>query len=251
MRNIKIVITEFDDIDSFIDKYKSNLLIKDKQHFVFKSKSNNFKEKIQFDFRIIDWNSEQHLTFLYHLLCSTLVDTFSFLFENKIEKDDYVYVDKNDTFDIKFQNIINWNNWDNTDIFDFFTEIFVTLLQSHKLKNGNKRFSYIFLSILLNKCGYFLNPKNLENNNSDSNQNNKSCESDLYCFVLKLQNIDFKDIKDNFKFINKSESEIFTMYQNCLDYIENNYQDMSYNERHILVKKEIKKWIQKNTVISC
>ncbi|WP_416322656.1 hypothetical protein O7983_000039 [Mycoplasmopsis felis] len=44
-KKYKIIITEFDDVISFINKYKSNLLIKDKQYFILKLKSNDFEEK--------------------------------------------------------------------------------------------------------------------------------------------------------------------------------------------------------------
>lgn len=57
---------------------------------------------------------------------------------------------------IIYSKIIKYSHIEeNSSIFDFLTEIFISCLMNHTLKNGNKRFSLCFLILILESFGYY------------------------------------------------------------------------------------------------
>ncbi|WP_165381414.1 type II toxin-antitoxin system death-on-curing family toxin [Mycoplasmopsis phocirhinis] len=134
------------------------------------------------------------------------------------------------------------------DIFDFVGNLFIFTLQSHKLKNGNKRFSFMFLNTLLRIMGFYLKwtNKSIFIEADIFNYYQQYNEYLIYSFVTKLQNRDFGNYNIN-EFMSSSASDPFL--SRCYKEIAINYSNQTIEERHARVKNEIKIWLKSNLVI--
>lgn len=79
----------------------------------------------------------------------------------------------------------------NMNIFDLFTDIFIRFLTGHYLKNGNKRFAFIFLIQLLFAFGYYFKYS------KGSKQNYKRYTDQITNFTIKLENNRDMDSSNN------------------------------------------------------
>ena len=67
-----------------------------------------------------------------------------------------IYPDQVEKAEASFVNALFWLQYkENLSIFEFVTDIFIKLLNSHYLTNGNKRLASLFLYNFLWECGYF------------------------------------------------------------------------------------------------
>ncbi|WP_324672252.1 type II toxin-antitoxin system death-on-curing family toxin [Mycoplasma sp. 888] len=249
------------DLDTFlreyIEKYKGELLqFGNDKNLYFCSKYNNKKILVKIDVFQIDLNDEAGYDNLIKLIESALDTAFKDInkkFPKKYD-DDYVLIGSKDDIMSKIENIIFYEKDELNDIFDLIGKIFISILEGHRFRNGNKRFTFFFLMCLLSKFKFYLKASDF---NSDLEENyyltdmNYRQENDLFCFVTRLSNRNFEDLKlllDS-KNIDK-DSQVQNMIKNCFLIIDSNDSNLLIKERQEKVKNEIKEWIQKNTLFS-
>lgn len=122
------------------------------ESFVFKSKIEGSEEKIQVHYDIVEFDEELSIV-LYRLLESALDEARKLSTENmgrEITKGSL-----NGIICSKINKFSYFTN-DEFDLFDFVSELFISILMGHKLSNGNKRLSIVFLKVVLWHFGYYL-----------------------------------------------------------------------------------------------
>ncbi|VEU75756.1 death-on-curing family protein [Mycoplasmopsis maculosa] len=235
---------EYNDFENFFKKYKNSLFHIKGNKVYFNSRFSNTLEKIDINIKVLNFNNPDEIE---KIIENTLNKTFEISKNNKTNKDDFEYRDNNDTFLSSMVNICIYEEI--KDIIDFISKLFICILQSHKLKNGNKRFSFMFLNMLLRYLGFYLKwtekTQFVSSKLFDTNYSNN--EYLIYSFVTKLQNRNFTKNDINNLIDTKSENGKFL--EKCLNDIIINYSDKSINERHLIVKQEIYNWLKDNIII--
>ncbi|WP_436358356.1 type II toxin-antitoxin system death-on-curing family toxin [Mycoplasma sp. 480] len=248
MKKKLVFITEKENenFNDFLLKFKNDSVSYENEKFYL---VNDNQEEIFFENIVLDFNDFDDQDYLLEIIKNVINNTFktvNALFIQESE-DDYSYVNNNDTFEDIFERKIGIMSYEINDIFDFFTISFISVLEKHKLRNGNKRFCFNFLINLLEFFGFYF--KNSKKNNKIF-ENHKDKEEEIFCFVTRLSNRTYEDLMLN------SEDEEFKqdnyknqIYKNCFNFIKENDKDIDYRDRKEKVKKEIKEWIIKNTII--
>ncbi|WP_027121280.1 type II toxin-antitoxin system death-on-curing family toxin [Mycoplasma leonicaptivi] len=193
--NKTILITkhEYDNFDVFIEKFKSSDLEKIDQKYFLNSDFDKSKIQINFNPLLLDFTMDQDIKKIMSIVLSALEETFKLVKNYFIKEDleDFRYVDNNDSFDKIIQNILCYSEIH--DIFDLFSNIFIQMLISHKLRNGNKRFSFLFLINLLKSFGFYFK---LDFDLKNKNYYEKIKKNEMFCFVARLSNRSYYDFKE-------------------------------------------------------
>ncbi|MGZ9432044.1 type II toxin-antitoxin system death-on-curing family toxin [Mycoplasma sp. CB776] len=230
----------------FLLKFKNNLLLYEDAKYYLKEN----KEEIIFENIVLDFQEEKSLNEILELLKLTIERSFEtvrtkFPLESD---DDYNYVNINDNFYDIFERKIWLLSYEVDDIFDFFSISFISVLEKHKLRNGNKRFSFAFLINLLIVFGYYFKWSNEDTEIAEFYK--KQQEKDIFCFVTRLSNRSYEDLIANIDDAEfKEDNQKNEIYKNCFNFIKQKDINLNSKDRIEKVKKEIKEWIIQNTLI--
>lgn len=248
MINKKIVITakEYQNFKEFIDTFKSSKVVERDGKYYLNRHPEDIEE-INISPFVINLNNEEYLIEIEKRIAQTLEKTLKLVKDNFVNEgsDDYQYVDENDRFNEIIMRVLYYSEIN--DIFDLFSNIFIQIISSHKLKNGNKRFCFFFLINLLKDFGFYFK---WSSNLKEKNSYQQLQEREMFCFVSRLSNREYSDFIEalNDKEL-ELENEKNNIYKWCYNLIQENDKSYTVKERQEKVKKEIKNWIIQNILI--
>ncbi|WP_435130336.1 hypothetical protein ACR82Z_01650 [Mycoplasma sp. 6243] len=248
MNELEIYITkkEEENFNKFLDKYLSSSVFKLNDEYYFKQKYKAKVNKCSISYNKIDFSDTNDFELLHQLITETVINTFELLQNNWSEEvEDFKYINADDTH---IYYLLRHCEYGINDIFDFFSKLFISLLECHKLINGNKRFAYFFLINLVRFCGFYFKLSTSKKINIYKLKN----ERVVYCFVYKLQNRNYEDVINDYKNLNNSITDLTNAdyLKKCIEEIRLKYENLPVKERQERTKTEIRNWIKKNIVIS-
>lgn len=243
----------------YVKEFQNSYMIWDEKNsnWVFKSKYYNKLEKIEVEFWNIDFENRNFFDHLVNNFKGILERTFEDI-NYKFPKnsiDDYCYINSDDNHFKRILNRISYEYTEWNDIFDFFTDIFITVLEGHKLRNGNKRFAFCFLIKMLWNFDYYFKwseTQNLDNSNFYVKKERYEQEANLFCFVCRLSTRTYEDLLELVDQINTDKFDKITseIEKKCVEIIKLKDKGLSYNERRQKLKDEMKVWIKENTLFA-
>jgi len=161
----------------FWNKNKNSLFVLENKKTYFLSHYQKNKEEISVSYQEVNFN-EDLFESLKNLILESLNEARN-ISEEPIPWDNEILSSLESVIGSEINKCIHQNP---NSIFDFVGNIFIKYLMGHKLENGNKRFSLVFLILILWYFGYHLNW-------SSGNKKNYSFhEGKMEEFVEKLQN---------------------------------------------------------------
>lgn len=247
MKKIQITVGPKDvrNINGFINDINHNSLFcfENDGSWTLKNEYTNQKEKVTLEVNILNFTTnsdpEKYIDFLF----DEIIDrTFSFAKNMKTESkdsNDFQYVNSDNTVIDKIKStLMKYLYIDDWSVIDLVSDLFSSLLNSHLFRNGNKRFCFSFLNILLLKLGYSTKVKIDNELNIDviSAKYLENIEKTIACFEVRLSNQDINTLFDN---CTNLESQNPLCYE-----ILNKEVNLSVSERHNKTLMEIKKWIK-------
>ncbi|UWD34221.1 type II toxin-antitoxin system death-on-curing family toxin [Mesomycoplasma molare] len=248
MINKKIVITakEYQNFKEFINKYKSSKVVERNGKYYLNYKT-EYEQEIDIQPLIVNLLNVEDLRAIMQIIDGSLEKTFKLVKDNFVNEssNDYQYVDENDRFNEIIMRVLYYSEIN--DIFDLFSNIFIQIISSHKLKNGNKRFCFFFLINLLKDFGFYFK---WSSNLKEKNSYQQLQEREMFCFVSRLSNREYSDFIEalNDKEL-ELENEKNNIYKWCYNLIQENDKNCTVKERQEKVKKNIKNWIIQNILI--
>ncbi|OAB48899.1 hypothetical protein MGALLINA_03390 [Mycoplasmopsis gallinarum] len=249
------------DLDTFlreyIKKYKNKLLQFGKDgNLYFWSKYKKDKMLVSINIQQIDLENDEQFDNTMKLIKNALDTAFKDINKKfpKKHSDDYELIKGENSIINKIENLIFYERDSINDIFDLISKVFISILEGHKFRNGNKRFCFFFLICLLFNFNFYFKASNFDSikkENTYLTEISYKQENDLFCFVTRLSNRTFEDLKLLLDPRNKDDNnQVQQMISNCWTIINNKDFNLSTDIRQTKVKKEIKEWIQKNSLFS-
>ncbi|AXE60527.1 hypothetical protein DA803_00220 [[Mycoplasma] phocae] len=252
MRKISIIVSKYDmeDINSFIKKYHSSMMEYSDNKWYFMSKFKDNPEEINFNIQVLDFNQLNEEDILKHMEINILKATeiAKKISTNQKYSDDFILVNEDHAVIDKIRNhLIKFQYEKNWSIIDYYADIFSTLLMSHLFKNGNKRFAYSFLRVLMNRSGFYVKWTYYPYNIDLLDKMNNSIEEKIACFEVCLSNRSTQDSICTLEQQQLEENETNREY--CLSKLQK-YKNEDIKTRKEMVKNEIKEWIKELICIS-
>ncbi len=144
---------EINNINYYISKKFKNSLINykyEENEYYFSSKNGNV-EKINIDIIVLQFNEK-----LADSICEIL--NLSYSQSQLIVNEPTGLFNEPEIYSeiVNYINLCSYNEDQLSSIFEFIANLFFRYLIGHKMKNGNKRLSFIFLVNLLHYFGYYM-----------------------------------------------------------------------------------------------
>ena len=137
-------------------EFKNSLILATENSFYFKSHFKEKLEKINYQYGVINLNNSEH--YFSKLIAQILENAY--LEAKSITKENMGFEIQKGS--IKSSILLTINEFtyytleDNKNFFDLVTKIFIKILMTHHLDNGNKRLALCFLKRFLWEFGYYL-----------------------------------------------------------------------------------------------
>ncbi|QNM93524.1 type II toxin-antitoxin system death-on-curing family toxin [Mycoplasma sp. Pen4] len=246
--NITLARADFQNIDEFVNIYKSSLINFNSEtcNWEFHSKFYQPAE-ILFKIHSIQFNEMKNVenyikkSFEDNIIPKAFAAAKAVKAISK-DPNDFQYVDPNAKIIDKVKQVVNIYSYkEQWSVFDFVTDIFISVLNSHLLKNGNKRFSFSLLKVMLFDFGFYFKWSSNVKNSSFLEEYNKNIENEIACFEFQLSNAKIADLFEN-------SQDFKNQNPTCFKKLSKE-KELDIKERQEKTRTEIKKWLLNKIII--
>ncbi|QDY86908.1 type II toxin-antitoxin system death-on-curing family toxin [Mycoplasma anserisalpingitidis] len=246
MKKIQITVGPKDarDINGFINDINHNsLFCFENGEWTLKDDITNKKEKVVLELNKLNFiNNDDPEKYIDDLFDNIINTAFVFAKNMKVDSkdsNDFQYVNNDNTVIDKIKStLMKYFYIDDWSIIDLVSDLFSALLNSHLFRNGNKRFCFSFLNVILFTFGYLTKVKINKEFDIDvmSEKYLENIEKTIACFEVRLSNQDIDTLFTNC-------TNLANQNPLCFE-ILNSEIDLTIPERHDKTLREIKKWIK-------